>query len=227
MRKTFYEKLDEISEDVIYMGSLVQGAVSNAVEAIVKTDASLAQKVIDGDIKIDDCDITIEEKCIIIQAEHQPVAKDLRFIHSVSIVIKYLERIGDLSVNIAKITKKLSRQEDKSIDKEVMKLLIEMGNLAKSLLDKALQAFKNKDSKLASRLGQIDDDIDEIQKIILRKLYTPKDNKESDKEDYLRFIANISLVSRYSERIGDQSVNIGERVLYFSTGDYKIFHEDV
>ena len=223
MRKTFHENLDEISEDVISMGSLVQEAVYNAIEAITKTDVNLAQKVIDEDVKIDDCDITIEEKCIILQAEHQPVAKDLRFIHSISIVIKYLERIGDLSVNIAKIAKKLSKQRKKSLDKDIMELLVEMGNLVKSILNRALQAFKNKDPKLASKLGRIDDDIDDIQKIILRKLYTTK----GDEEDYLRFIANISLVSRYLERIGDQSVNIGERVLYFSTGDYKIFHEDL
>ncbi len=80
-----------------------------------------------------------------LQAEHQPVAVDLRFIHSISIIIKHLERIGDLAVNIGKIVKRLSTKEEKSnIDKEIIDLLVEMGNLVEPELGKALEAFKNR-----------------------------------------------------------------------------------
>jgi len=221
MRRTFHHKLKEITEDILAMGSLVQEAVHNSIEAFLKMDPQLAEKVIKGDEKVNEYDISIEEKCIVLQAEHQPVAVDLRFLHSVSIIIKNLERIGDLAVNIAKVVRRLSKKEEKKhIDKDIIDLLVEMGNLVKPELARALEAFKNKDAKLASKLGKSDDAVDEIQKMIFRKLFTSQKGEED-----IKFVTNIALASRYLERIGDQSVNIGERVLYFLTGDYSVFHD--
>ena len=120
MRKTFHEKIDEITEDVLVMGSLVQDAVHNAIEALIKMDPDAAEVIIRSDDKVNEYDISIEEKCIVLQAEHQPVAKDLRFLHSVSILIKSIERIGDLAVNIAKVVRRLSgEKEKKHIDKDI------------------------------------------------------------------------------------------------------------
>jgi phosphate transport system protein len=223
MRETFHHKLEEINEDVILMGSLVQEAVYNSIEAFIEMNTDLAEKVINGDEKINESDILIEEKCIILQAEHQPVAKDLRYLHSVSIIIKYLERIGDLAVNISKVVKRLAKEKKKYLDKEIIGLIVEMGNLVKPELNRALESFRNKDIKLASQLGKSDDMVDEIQKMIFRKLFTSNKCSEED----IKFITNIVLASRYLERIGDQSVNIGQRVLYFLSGDYKVFHDGV
>jgi len=221
MRRTFHQKLKEITEDVLVMGSLVQDAVHDSIEALLRMDPQLAEKIIENDERVNEYDISIEEKCIVLQAEHQPVAVDLRFIHSVSIIIKHIERIGDLAVNIAKIVKRLSREEEKKhLDKNIIDLLVEMGNLVKPELARALEAFKNRDAKLASKLGKSDDAVDEIQKIIFKKLFTSQKGEED-----IKFVTNIALASRYLERIGDQSVNIGERVFYFLTGDYSIFHD--
>jgi len=221
MRKTFHEQLNEITEDVISMGSLAQQSVHDSIEALVEMNSELAEKIIDGDRKIDDYDISIEEKCVILQAEYQPVAKDLRLLHSISIIIMHIERIGDLAVNIAKIVKRLSKGKIIKIEMDVIELLVEMGNLVKLELTKALTSFKNKDVKLAAKLDKIDDSVDDIQKEVFKKLYSKAKYTEDTK-----FIANVSLASRYLERIGDQSVNIGERVIFFLTGDYKIFHKD-
>lgn len=220
MRKTFHEKLNEINEDVLSMGSLAQEAVHNSVEAILEMNADLAQKVVERDEAINEYDILIEEKCIILQAEHQPVARDLRLLHSISILIKNLERIGDLAANISKIVKRLAKEKKKQLDKEIIELLVEMGNLVKSELNGALESFRKRDAKLASKLGKYDDTVDEIQKMIFRKLFT---SHKGEKD--IKFVTNIALASRYLERIGDQAVNIGERVLYFLTGDYKVFHD--
>ena len=222
MRKTFHERLDEITGDVIEMGNLVREAVNNSIEAFIRMDTEMAQDVVKKDERIDEYDILIEEKCIILQAGHQPVAKDLRYLHSVSIIIKYLERIGDLSVNISKIVKRLAKEKKEYLDKEIVDLLMEMGNLVKPELGRALESFKNKDIKLASKMGKTDDLVDEIQKMIFRKLFAAREFSEKN----IKFITNIVLASRYLERIGDQSVNIGERVLYFLSGDYKVFHDN-
>ncbi len=221
MRKSFHQRLEEITRDVIDMGKLAGEAVEGSIRSFVGMDTGLAQKVIDKDEKIDDYDISIEEKCIVLQAEHQPVAKDLRLIHSISIIIKHLERIGDLAVNISKVVKKLSEEEKKSLDSEIIGLVEEMGNLVIPELETAIEAFRKKDEKEAYGIGKSDDAVDEIQETIFKKLFTSNKGEED-----IRFVTNIALLSRYLERIGDQSVNIGERTLYFLTGDYNVFHDD-
>jgi len=222
MRKTFDEKLDEVTENLIEMGSLAQDTFNDALNALINADLELAQKVIDGDSRIDDYDIMIEEKCMYIQAEHQPVARDLRLINSIYIIVIYVERIGDICVSIAKLAKRVYKEE-KKVSKDIMDILVEMGNVVKLILDKALKAFKNKDAKLGSKLEQMDDTIDDLQKTLYHKLY----KTHSTDEDYIKLVSNVSLASRYLERIGDNSVNIGERVVYYLTGDFKAIHSDL
>jgi len=222
MRETFNRQIERITKNVISMSNLAQNAVCNSVNALVDYNTDLAQSVIDKDAKIDDYEISIEEKCIVLQAEYQPVAIDLRYLHSISNIIIHLERIGNLSVNIAKVAKRLAKLKTPYLDKNIKELLVEMKNLVMLELSKSSAAFKNRDLKSASKLGKIDDDVDDMQKIIIKKLYTSDySNKESTK-----IITNILLTSRYMERIGDHAVSISERVQYFLTGDYRVFHSD-
>lgn len=222
MREIFHKQINKITKDVLSMSSLAQNAMCNAVNALVDANTDLAQKVIDEDSKIDEYEISIEEKCMVLQAEYQPVAIDLRYLHSISNIIIHLERIGNLSVNISKVTKRLAKLKTPYLDKNTKELLMEMQNLVMLELSKASIAFKKRDLKLASKLGKTDDDVDDIQKIIIKKLYSSTSiNKES-----IKIITNILLTSRYMERIGDHAVSISERVQYFLTGDYRVFHSD-
>lgn len=222
MRKKFYRKIERITKNVISMSNLAQNAVRNSVNSLIDHDTDLARKVIDEDTKIDDYEIAIEEKCIVLQAEYQPVAIDLRYLHSISNIIIHLERIGNLSVNIARVTKRLAKLKTPYLNKNIKELLVEMKNLVILELSKSSDAFKNKDIKLASKLGKIDDDVDDMQKIIIKNLYTSNYNNK----DATKIITNILLTSRYLERIGDHAVSISERVQYFLTGDYRVFHSD-
>ncbi len=228
MIKKFHEKLQEITRNVNHMGKLVQEAVEGAVKSLVEDDAEIAKKVIEGDDKIDELEMKIEQDCLFIHAEYQPFAKDLRLINSMNIIAIYLERIGDLSVNLAKITRRLSKHKAMFMTPEIHDLVKEMAELAKSILANALKALKNHDAKLASKLEEIDVEIDELQKVIFKKLFASAlGNGDLNREEFALYLSNISLATRYLERIGDQSVNIGERVLLFLTGDYKILHDDV
>jgi len=222
MSKTLDEKLNEVSTDILKMGRLVKDTVEDALKAFATGDVELAQRIIDNDTRVDDYDISIEEKCMYIQAEHQPVAGDLRFIHSVYLIVIYLERIGDIAVSIAKLVKRLYLQGKKPIKKELLDIIIEMGNVAQSTLEKAHKSFRDRDAKLALRLEEMDMAIDELQKALYRKLYSTG----SKDEDYIKLVTNLSLMSRYIERIGANSINIGERVIYFLTGDFKAIHSD-
>jgi phosphate transport system protein len=223
MGKTLDDKLNEVSTDILKMSSLVQDTIRVAIKAFVTGDIELAQKIIDNDTKVDDYDISIEEKCMYIQAEHQPVAGDLRFIHSVYLIIIYLERIGDIAVSIAKLVKRLYLQGKRPIEKGLLDIIIEMGNIVQSILEKALKSFSDRDAKLALRLENINETIDGLQKALYQRLYS----KKSQDEDYIKLVTNMSLISRYIARIGENSVNIGERVVYFLTGDFKVIHSDL
>ncbi len=223
MRNTLDERLNEISGDILEMSSLIQDTVNNAMKAFVTGDVELAQKIIDNDTKVDDFDISIEEKCMYVQAEHQPVAGDLRFIHSVYLIVIYLERIGDIAVSISKLVKRLYLLEQRPIEKGLLDIIIEMGNIVQSILKKAHESFKDRDAKLALKLEKMDNTIDDLQKALYKKLYSTI----SKDEDYVKLVTNLSLMSRYIERIGDNSVNIGERVVYFLTGDFKAIHSDL
>lgn len=169
----------------------------------------------------------IEEECLVIQAEYQPFAKDLRLINSINIIAIYMERIGDLAVNLAKITRRLEKHKALFMTLEIMDLLKEMVNLAKLILAKALKAFKSNDAKLAGKLDELDNELDDVQKVLFKKLFASVvGNNSLSNEEFALYLSNISLAIRYLERIGDQSVNVGERVLLFLTGDYKILHEE-
>ena len=222
MRKIFHKQINKIRKDVIAMSRLAQDAMCNAVDALIDVNTDLAQKVIDKDSKIDDYAISIEKEGLVLQAEYQPVAIDLRYLHSISNIIIHLERIGNLSVNIARVTKRLAKLKIPYLDKHIEGLLIEMKNLVMLELSKASDAFKKRDIKLASKLGKIDDDVDDIQKTIMKKLYS----SSSSSKESIKIITNILLTSRYLERIGDHAVSISERIQYFLTGDYGVFHTD-
>lgn len=223
MSKTLDDKLNEVSADILKMGNLIQNTVKDAMKAFVTGDIELAQKIIDNDTKVDDYDVNIEEKCMYIQAEHQPVAGDLRFIHSMYLTVIYLERIGDIAVSMAKLVKRLYIQGKRPIRKEILDILVEMANVSQSILEKALKSFNDRDANMASGLESINLTIDGLQQALYQKLYS----KESQDEDYIKLVTNMSLISRYIARIGENSVNIGERVVYFLTGDFKVIHSDL
>jgi phosphate transport system protein len=227
MIKKFHEKLQDIVDDVNKMGILIQEAVENATASLVTGDRELATKVVDGDSKIDELEMNIEEACLVIQAEYQPFAKDLRLVNSINIIAIYMERIGDLAVNLAKITRRLEKHKAMFMTPEIMDLFKEMINIAKLVLAKSLKAFKNNDAKLAGKLDELDNDLDDLQKVLFKKLFSSAAaNNSFSNEEFALYLSNISLAARYLERIGDQSVNVGERVMLFLTGDYKILHDE-
>ena len=227
MIKKFHEKLQEVVDDVNRMGKLITEAVENATKSLLEGDREIATKVVEGDARIDELEMHIEEQCLIIQAEYQPFAKDLRLVNSINIIAIYLERIGDLAVNLAKITRRLEKHKAMFMTPEILDLLKEMANLAKLILSKALKAFKNNDAKLAGKLDELDNELDNIQKILFKKLFASVAGSNSlSHEEFALYLSNISLASRYLERIGDQAINVAERVLIFLTGDYKILHDE-
>ena len=103
MRASYHESLLELKNDVLKMASLVEDAIIKSVKALQNGDLELAEKIIKDDGKIDEMELTLEDKCTRLIALQQPVARDLRLIIAISKLLTDLERIGDHATNIADI----------------------------------------------------------------------------------------------------------------------------
>lgn len=210
-RKTFDSNLQELREKLLRMSGLVEQSLHNSVESLRSMDVVLAEEVIEADNQIDDLEIDIEEDAIKLIATQQPVAKDLRKIISAIKISSDLERIADLSVNIAKVTKRLQGQT-------LIKPLIDiprMTEMTQKMLRMSIDSYINEEVELAKQLASMDDSVDNTYKNILLELLQIMidDPKNIDQGQQLGFVA------RYVERIADHITNIGESVIYLVTGE--------
>jgi len=211
MRKSFEEELEDLNEDLLKLGSMVEERIHKAIIALKEQDEEVAAEVIENDDDIDDYQMEIEQECINLTALQQPVAIDLRRINMVSKMATDLERIADLAQNIAKIANKLSK-------KDYVKPLVDipkMAVVAQEMVHDSLDAFVNSNSEKAREVARRDDEIDSLDEQILRELLTYMMEDSNTVEQANRLI----FVSRYLERIGDHVTNICEDIIYIITAD--------
>ncbi|MFA5801032.1 MAG: phosphate signaling complex protein PhoU [Thermoleophilia bacterium] len=212
-RQSFHEGLKQLNEEILREASLVVEAVDLSTQALLKSDRSLANSVIAGDDDINELTLRIEGNCLALQAQQQPVARDLRLLHTCLLVSLHLERVGDLAVNIAKIAKRLERTE---AAEPYLELLGKMSAQALEVLRQGIKAFADRDARLANSLVEIDEPIDEMYKEILTRLLHPKGELEA--VESTEWATHIALASRYIERIADQVVDMGARIDFLVTG---------
>jgi len=211
VREAYHKDLHKLREDILNMGGLAGKAIGDAVLSLKNRDVSLAQKVIDMDEEIDGIDHSIEENCMRLLALQQPMARDLRLIVSVLKMAIDLERMGDLALEIAVITKMTA-------DIPPVKPLIDiprMSEICQQMLGDTMKAFENKDTELARQIAKRDDEIDALFDQIRRELITImiEDPKKINGAQHLTFVA------RYLERIGDHITNLCENVVFMVTGE--------
>lgn len=209
-RTAFDRELNELHQELLYMGGIVEQQISEGIASLVKKDRSLAAKVIKKDAEVNELQYLIEDKSISLIARQQPLAKDLRMIFAAIKLTTDLERISDLAVNIAQITLSL-------LDEPYVKPLVDiplMGEIAKQMTKQALDAYVQGDEKLATVLFQMEEEMDRLRDQVFQELLVimMKEPKTIVQAIYLL------LVTRHLERIGDHTTNIGEMVIYEATG---------
>jgi len=209
-RHAFDRALEELQQEILRMGSLVEQAIYKSVHSLATQNVPLAEEVIKGDMVIDQMELDIEDKCLKLIATQQPMARDLRKISTGFKIITDLERMADHSVDIAKITKRLAGQP-------LIKPLVDiprMAALTQQMVKEGLDAYVRGDVDLARTLNDKDDEVDHIYAQIFRELltYMMEDPRTITQATYLLF------VGRYIERIADHATNIAERVIYLVTG---------
>jgi phosphate transport system protein len=211
VREAYHKDLHKLKEEVLSMGSLVSKAIGDSVLSLKNRDIGLAQKVIEMDNEIDAMNHKIEEDCMRLLALQQPMARDLRLIISVLKMSIDLERMGDLSLEIAVITKITASVPP-------IKPLVDiprMSDICQDMLKNIMIAFENKDVEAARMVAKRDDEIDMLFDQVRRELisYMIEDPKKITGAQHLNFVA------RYLERIGDHITNLSENVVFMVTGE--------
>jgi phosphate transport system protein len=211
--KSFQEELDGIAASIAQMGGLTEAQLAGAIESVARRDSDLAELTVSQDRRIDTLELEIEARAVRVIALRQPMASDLREAISAIKISSDLERIGDLSKNIAK--RALVIQGDFDTPVRLIQGIARMGRLAQGQLKSVLDACSNRDAQLAIEVWKGDEEIDEMYNSVFRELltYMMEDPRTIGVCTHLLFIAkNI-------ERIGDHATNVAETVYYVVTGE--------
>ena len=212
MSKILSKEIKKIEILISTLSGKVDDNLRKSIKSLTNNDIILANKVIKEDENIDRMEMDIEEECLKVLALHQPVAIDLRYIIAILKINNDLERIGDLSSNIADITKLYSNKNTFDLPNEI----VEMKDIVLEMLKNSLDSFIYRDPNLAKKVQISDDLVDDLHS----KMYelvkiSIKNNMEVNFDFWLPMLS----VSRYLERIADHCTNISEDVEYLITGN--------
>lgn len=213
MRNRFDRQLSTLNDELIEMGSMIEKSIETAIKALVNQDVDLARHAIEADEEIDRQERIIEDLCLKLLLQQQPVAKDLRLISSALKMITDMERIGDHASDISEITIALA-------DQPYIKKLEHIQQMAKEtmiMLVGSIEAFVDKDLEKASEIIKrddvVDDLFDKVKKELIQMIHENADKGEQ--------AADLLMVAKYMERIGDHATNISEWVIFSITGEHK------
>lgn len=213
IRKTFEHELQEVKDDILVLGSMVEQAILASVEALKKRDIEAAKNILKADRDINQKRFEIENKLMILIATQQPMAHDLRLLASSMEIISELERMGDYAKGIANINIRMG-------DAPLLKPLIDVPRMAQKdvdMLHRALTAFVEEDVEAAQALPIEDDEVDALYNQVYRELMTfvIADPKTMERANWLLWVAHNL------ERVADRVTNICERTVFIATGEMK------
>ena len=211
MRDAYTDQLDSIRDDLLTMTRLVGDAVSKATKALLEGDAQLAEMVISEDVAIDDLRVRIEDRSFELLSLQNPVAGDLRMLVASLRMVGEFERMGDLSVHVAKIAR--LRVPEVAVPDEVVPTISRMAAVAEVMVAKVGHIIADSDVTAAEELEQVDEEMDRLRRASFRELLG------SDWKHGVEPAVDIALLGRYYERIADHAVSIARRVVFLVTGE--------
>lgn len=216
-RQRFHDELLALEAAIGEEGEQAERAIAGAVEALAGPDESLAHRVILEDDAIDDRYIDVERRVLDLLARQTPVASDLRLVSAILHINLHLERVGDIAVNIAKITNVTSELPRSD---SILAALGEMGDVVRPMLRASMEAFARRDLELARRLPSMDDPVDRLNRGMYREVAACAGHQE-----LLEWAVRMMVVSRQLERVGDHAVDIAEQVAFLLTGEFEEFSD--
>lgn len=213
MRKSFESDIQHLKDELLLLGSMVEQATLEAVEALKKRDLEASRRIYETDLKINAKRYAIEEQVMVLIATQQPMAHDLRLLASILEVAGELERMGDYAKGIATINIRMG-------DQPLLKPLVDVPRMAQigtSMLHRALTAFINEDAEMARQIPAEDDEVDLLYNQVYRELMTfvLENPKNIERANWLLWVAHNL------ERLSDRVTNICERTIFIVTGEIK------
>ena len=217
IRHAFTTEIHQLEHDVLEMGSRAEVMVGLAADALTRLDVELARDVLSRDDDIDQRDLQIEAHCIRLIALQQPKAGDLRIISTAMKMITDIERIGDLAVDLARITLKVDNEFGETNIIDIPKI----ANVSRQMIRLSLEAFVKRDLEVVQQVIAMDDEVDDLYRNLREQIF---DNMRAEPN---RVVADgwLLLAVYHVERIADHAVNIAQRVAYMVSGQWdKLSH---
>ena len=211
MRNTYFDQLDSIVDELVDMTREVQVAVGRATVALLTADAEVAEKVISDDAAIDAARERVEERSFELLALQQPVASDLRMLVAALRMVADLERMGDLSVHVAKIAR--LRVPQVAVPGEMIPTIERMATVAEKMVGTVAGIIAERDVEGARQLEEDDEEMDQLRRSSFRLML------DDSWPHGVEPAVDIALLGRYYERIADHAVSLARRVVYLVTGE--------
>jgi len=211
VKRHLERELNKLRKKILTLGAMVEGSTEKAISSLMRYDLKLAREVIERDHEIDHLEVEIEEDCLKILALYQPAATDLRYVVGILKMNNDLERMGDLSVNIAERATYLANQKGT----ELFLDFTNMWEKTRAMVKRALDALIKMDPQMAREVCAADDAVDEINREMLNLI---QDHIEDNPQE-VRHLIHLLLASRHLERIADLATNIAEDVVYMIEGE--------
>ena len=212
IRSVFQDELDNVSQSLVDLTTMVSTSVVKASKALQTADLNLAEEVIATDNKIDDYQHDLDARIIDIIARQQPVASDLRALVTALRMSADLERMGDLSHHIAKVAR--LRHPNSAIPNDLLLAFTEMGHVAEKLATKVATVITTRDTDMALQVEKDDDEMDELHKKVIAGIIG------SNPVLSLDVAIDLTLLGRYYERFADHAVSVSRRVYFLVTGEF-------
>ncbi len=210
-RTNFKKQLEQLNDQMITMGSMIENAIETAIAALVSQDTERAEEAIAYDMEVDAQERNIEQLCYQLLLMQQPVASDLRLVSATMKMITDMERIGDHAADISELTILMA-------GKPYIREISDIEQMAKQttvMVTNSVDAYVNRDIDLARKVIQMDDEVDDlfnkVKSEIIGEIRTGGDDGEQT--------TDLLMAAKYFERIGDHATNIAEWVIFSLTGE--------
>jgi phosphate transport system protein len=211
MRNAYFDQLDAIVDELVAMTHEVQVAVSRSTQALLTADAEIAERVISDDAALDAARERVEEQSFELLALQQPVASDLRMLVAALRMVADLERMGDLSVHVAKVAR--LRVPQVAVPEEIIPTIQRMATVAEKMVGTVAGIIAERDVEGARQLEEDDEEMDQLRRSSFRLML------DDSWPHGVEPAVDIALLGRYYERIADHAVSLARRVVYLVTGE--------
>lgn len=211
MRKTFDAELQELNYEMIDMAAAAEDAIDVVVESLASSDDAAAKSAVEMTKHMDEMERDIENRCLRLLLQQQPVARDLRTISAALKMVTDLQRIGDQAANIAEISLLLSNHGEVKVPQDIGVMACKAGLMVRQ----AISAYTGRDVETAHAVINLDDEVDDLFRQVKGELIDQVAANRDEADLSIDFI----IIAKYLERVADHAVNIAQWAIFCVTGE--------